>query len=192
MDDTQIEVDEIKRAQAGDEDAFAALIRRHQGLLRAGVARYISDKEQVYDIVQEVFLAAWRRLADFDPEQGMLPWLRVTARNMTMSALRKRMRHQEINDLGLVEQALAKRCGDQAFIGVIEREQNRLQALRFCLSQLSERQQQLLNQRYRDGVSVKSIGEQSGKKPNAVSMVLNRLRERLHGCMVTRLRTGGG
>lgn len=48
-----------RRAAEGDSDAFAALVRRHEGAVRRFLAR-LSPEDGADDLAQDVFLKAWR------------------------------------------------------------------------------------------------------------------------------------
>lgn len=64
------EHDLILRARQGDEDAFQALLRRHEELLRKRVQRWVSPrlrrKISASDVLQEAYIVALRRFADFE------------------------------------------------------------------------------------------------------------------------------
>jgi len=60
----------ILRARQGDEEAFQALLRRHEALLRRRVQRWVSPrmrrKISASDVLQEAYIVALRRFADFE------------------------------------------------------------------------------------------------------------------------------
>lgn len=80
-----------ERARAGDRLAFEALHRRFarpvHGLLLAHVAPHDAE-----DLLQEVFLAAWRRLATLREADRFGPWLLAIARNATLGSARRARR----------------------------------------------------------------------------------------------------
>lgn len=55
----------VVRMQAGDERAFAEIVRRHGPRLRALALRFSADRAAADDLLQETFLAAWRNVARF-------------------------------------------------------------------------------------------------------------------------------
>jgi RNA polymerase sigma-70 factor (ECF subfamily) len=57
----------VVRMQAGDERAFAEIVRRHGPRLRALALRFSGDRAAADDLLQETFLAAWRSVARFVP-----------------------------------------------------------------------------------------------------------------------------
>ena len=77
------------RAAAGDQTAFAELMRRHKGWLYRFVRRYVRDAEESYDVVQESFAAAWTGLHRYDPERAFDIWLRRIALNKCRDRARK-------------------------------------------------------------------------------------------------------
>ncbi len=69
----------------GSEDAIRALYRAHGPELYRFVVRQIHDECRAADVVQEVFLRAWRAAGRFDPEiASVRVWLFAIARNATI------------------------------------------------------------------------------------------------------------
>ena len=69
------------RAAAGDERAFAALVRRHKEPLYRLLRRYTGDADEAYEAAHEAFIAAWAALGRYDPQRPFLAWLRTIAIN---------------------------------------------------------------------------------------------------------------
>jgi RNA polymerase sigma-70 factor (ECF subfamily) len=81
--------DLAEAARSGDATAFAELYRSHarmvHGLLVARVPR-----PEVDDLVQEVFLAAWRRIATLREAAAFSGWLATIAKHQAIDHLRQR------------------------------------------------------------------------------------------------------
>jgi RNA polymerase sigma-70 factor (ECF subfamily) len=78
----------VRSARAGDESAFARLYDRYgrvvHALLLARVAR-----DEVEDLVQDVFLTAWRRLGDLRDPAAFGGWIAMIARNRAADTHRR-------------------------------------------------------------------------------------------------------
>lgn len=80
----------IRRAQAGEEEAFAELVHAHQR--RAyGIARsLVSSEEDARDLAQEAFLRVFKSLDRFDFKHPFATWLHRIVTNLAIDHLRKR------------------------------------------------------------------------------------------------------
>ena len=65
----------VAAAQAGDRDAFEALVRRHAGRLHAVVLRFVADGGEAEEVTQEAFLRAWRSIGGFRGQSLFFTWL---------------------------------------------------------------------------------------------------------------------
>jgi RNA polymerase sigma factor CnrH len=76
-------------ARQGDQAAFAQIMRRHKGWLYQFIRRYVADKDDAYDVLQESFVSAWGALQRFDPERPFEAWLRRIALNKCRDRARR-------------------------------------------------------------------------------------------------------
>jgi RNA polymerase sigma-70 factor (ECF subfamily) len=76
-------------ARGGDQAAFAVIMRRHKGWLYQFIRRYIADRDDAYDVLQESFVSAWSALSRFDPERPFEAWLRRIALNKCRDRARR-------------------------------------------------------------------------------------------------------
>jgi RNA polymerase sigma-70 factor (ECF subfamily) len=79
----------IRSAAAGDQRAFAELHTRYAGMVHAILLARLPAAE-AEDQVQEVFFAAWKKLAQLDDAAGFGAWLCAIARNRAVDCLRRR------------------------------------------------------------------------------------------------------
>src|SRR5438105_12500640 len=81
----------MEGVRRGDGRAIAALYDRYHGLVFSLGLRMLGDREGTEELVQEVFLRAWRQAATFQPSLGKLSsWLLGIARNLAVDELRRR------------------------------------------------------------------------------------------------------
>jgi RNA polymerase sigma-70 factor (ECF subfamily) len=80
----------IRRAQAGDEAAFQALVERHRARAWRVARGLVGSDEDAQDLVQEAFLRVFRSLSSFDFAHGFTTWLYRIVTNLAIDHLRKR------------------------------------------------------------------------------------------------------
>jgi RNA polymerase sigma-70 factor (ECF subfamily) len=77
------------RIAAGDEAAFVIAYDRHSGFVFGSVARFVGDRDVAAEVVQDAFMALWRRAQQFDAASGsLLTWLLAIARHRAIDRLR--------------------------------------------------------------------------------------------------------
>ena len=80
----------VKRAQTGDEDAFARLVDRHQRRAYRVARNLVPTDEDAQDLAQEAFLRVFRSLERFDFGHDFTTWLYRIVTNLCIDFLRKR------------------------------------------------------------------------------------------------------
>ena len=88
-DMSQSEQKIIRKAAAGDRMAFRELVLEHSHAMFRLALRMTCDESAAEDIVQEVFIKAWRNIGKFKMESGFRTWLHRIAVNTAMDYLRK-------------------------------------------------------------------------------------------------------
>jgi RNA polymerase sigma-70 factor (ECF subfamily) len=80
----------LRRARAGDEDAFAQLVEIHAERTYGALRRFGLDANEADEVAQEVFLRAWRGLARFEERALFSTWLYRIAFNEAQRRLSRR------------------------------------------------------------------------------------------------------
>jgi len=82
--DRRVESDDaslVARTLAVDQSAYAALVSRHESDVFHLALRYLRQREDAEDVVQEAFVRAYRALAQYDPTRPFGAWMHaITAR----------------------------------------------------------------------------------------------------------------
>jgi len=81
----------LLRVAQGDQVALARVIDRHGRGLRIFVGRLLGSASDAEDVVQDVFVAAWKHASRFDPAKGKAStWLYRIAANRCIDMRRRR------------------------------------------------------------------------------------------------------
>ena len=80
----------VQRCRDGDLGAFEELYRTHAGRLYSVAVRLLGNPADAEDLLQEIFLAAHRKLDTFRGEAALGTWLYRLATNLCLDHLRSR------------------------------------------------------------------------------------------------------
>src|SRR2546430_2851488 len=86
----------VEQALAGDQCAFDILVRRYHRSLVSYIRGFLKDGDQVYDVLQHVFLKLYVSLPMLLTNVSLKGWLFQVARNRCLDELRRRCRRAEI------------------------------------------------------------------------------------------------
>ena len=84
----------IARFQAGTETAFIELVDRYKNRLLNFVYRFVGDRDEAEDIVQDTFLKVYKNRHAYREVAKFSTWIYTIAGNLARSELRKRRRHK--------------------------------------------------------------------------------------------------
>ena len=166
--------------QSPDAQAeFIRLLTAVQPRLFRYIATLLGDMHDASNVLQETNVVLWAKASEFTPGSSFFSWAREIAYFKSVSFIRDQNRERLIVDQDLVEHAFKD-------VDAADDDDRRL-ALRHCLSELDERQSQLLRYRYVDGASMDEIARQQGRTVGSVKMALKRVRAALLGCIKRRI-----
>ena len=80
----------VAKAQAGDGDAFGALVRQYQNKIYRLAKHITQNDEDAEDVLQDAFLKAYEHLSGFQGNSKFYTWLVRIAVNEALMKLRKR------------------------------------------------------------------------------------------------------
>jgi RNA polymerase sigma-70 factor, ECF subfamily len=88
--DESSEQELIRKARAGDQDAFAELVAIHAERVYGALRRFGLDPGEADEVAQEVFVRAWRGLGRFEQRSRFSTWLYRIAFNEAQRKLSRR------------------------------------------------------------------------------------------------------
>jgi RNA polymerase sigma-70 factor, ECF subfamily len=79
----------LLQARAGNRQAFAELVRQHQGSVFSIGLRMLRARDAAEDLAQDVFLQLYRKLDSIESVEHLGFWLRRVAANLAIDWLRR-------------------------------------------------------------------------------------------------------
>ena len=179
MDSAPEELDDlVRRAQAGDEPALAALVAQCQLELRLFLASRVRRIEQIDDLEQETWMGVLGSLATYQGGGTFLSWIKGFARNHLMRANARRQRETARSaQEQLVDLVAAPPINAEAD------EESRLRRLRECLDRLTPRARGVIEAHHRDGLALDQLAHRFAAPPHALASLLWRVRLTLRRCL---------
>jgi len=158
----------VRDARQGDERAFGRLYDRYARMIH-GVLLARAPRAEVDDLVQDVFLSAWKRLDALRDPAAFGGWLSMIARNRAADFHRQRVESVALPDDLRAQDATVARA---EALGVLE-----------VIKALPEAYRETLVLRLVEGLTGPEIAVQTGLTPSSVRVNLHRgmklLREKL-------------
>jgi RNA polymerase sigma-70 factor (ECF subfamily) len=176
-------------ASLGGEDRqelIESLVLKYQARLRSFLFSRTGGRDVADDIAQEVFLVAFMRLDEYDPERPAFPWIMGIAHNKLREHWRRLVREKCVDPLdAFVAVTLA---GDEPDMRAVDVHEQRLEALRACLERVEGVSRSVLDMTYVDKLTSSQIGKRINKEATAVRVLLHRVRRGLGECIQGRLK----
>jgi RNA polymerase sigma-70 factor (ECF subfamily) len=95
--DRDVPLDElIERCLAGDQEAWAAIVRQHWRKVFNLAYRFVGQHDEAEDLTQDIFLKIFRALHTFDRRANFQTWLISISRNLCIDHYRSRRKEREL------------------------------------------------------------------------------------------------
>ena len=174
------DVELIHRILAGDDTAFASLVKKYQKQVHALAWRKTGDFHIAEDITQDTFLKAYQNLSTLKDLNQFSGWLYVITANQCCAWLRKRRIETEPledTDIDVIEgAAYSKYIAAEQAKGSIETQREVVKKL---LSKLKESDRTVITLYYFGEMTCEEISRFLGVSTSAIKSRLSRARQRL-------------
>ena len=151
------------RAGESPSYAFNLIVRKYQERVYWHIRKMVLCHEDADDLVQDVFVKAWKGLNNFREDSQLFTWLYRIATNETLTFLKKKQKNQVL-PLGDAEYHLGNMLeSDEYFNG--DAVQLKLQK---ALLTLPEKQRLVFNMRYFEDLKYEEISEIVGTSVGAL------------------------
>lgn len=175
----------VRRAQQGEQSAFAILYDRHARAVATVVAARLRSPDDRADAVQETFAKAWTKLGELRDPERFVPWVYAIARNAATSLGRGHARRGEVE---LVDEAPIA-SNDHAPDEVAAADEL-ARAVEAAGAVLSHRDATVLSMAVNFGFGPSDIATALGITENNAAVVLHRARRRLRDALEVRAGSG--
>ena len=171
------DIDLIQLVLAGNQPVYAQLVEKYKNFVFTIVLRYVKGREDAEEVSQDVFIKAYRSLADFKGASKFSTWLYTITTTTSLSFLRKKQ--LEVHSLDN-EKAFAAADNIDGGMSANQIEQkSKVQMVNQAITLLSADDAQVITLFYKGEQTLEEIAKIMGKEPNAVKVQLHRARTRL-------------
>ena len=163
----------VRQCQDGQLDAFATLFSHYQNRVYDLACVILRDKTVAEDVVQDTFLAIFRKIDGFKGESAFETWLTAIAVNQCRMRQRKRTVRQFLSLEQLSPRRLFRLSSRDDNVADIVHSKQRRETLWEMVDELQERLRLPLILRYHYGLSCADIGIILGRQTSTIYQQLN-------------------
>ena len=169
--------EEIARlVQKGDKEKFGLLINRYESKLSRYGRKFLSRKENIEDVVQDVFISTYQNIQDFNTSLKFSPWVYRIAHNAFVNGLKK----QSLSPITSLDLDVLLSYQIYEDPDVKERESKELKKMiDSCLDTLKPKYKEVIVLHYIEGFSYKEISDILNIPTGTVGIRIKRAKEEL-------------
>lgn len=170
----------ITRILDGETEYFSVLLDRYSRPLYSLIVQIVGCPEDAEELLQDVFLKAFRNLSGYKAECRFSTWLYRIAYNTAISATRKKK-----PEFLYIEENTINNVPDEKADGVISsvRDEEQIECLCKAIEQLTAEEKALITLFYYEGKSMEEIGEVLKITISNVKIRLHRTRKKIYVLM---------
>jgi RNA polymerase sigma factor (sigma-70 family) len=173
----------ISKVLSGDQQAYAALVNRYQNYVFTLALRFTKNREDAEEVSQDIFIKAYRALADFRGASKFSTWLYTIVNTTCITFLRKkRLEVHSLDNEKVFELADNQDSGMRA--NLVE-QKSRLAMVNHAIKMLSTDDAEVITLFYKGEQTLEEIARILGIEANTVKVRLHRARTRLKEKMET-------
>lgn len=176
----------LARVVKGDQQAFSQLYDQSSALLYTMALRILGHREEAAELLQEVYLEVWRKVARYDVGRGTpVAWLITLTRSRAIDRLRARGSRAQVSES--LDGPSATQVADRTpgpFEAQADQELRKL--VGDALNSLPPAQQQAIELAYYEGLTHMEIAarlnQPLGTVKTRIKLGMSKLRETLRHC----------
>lgn len=164
------ELELIKRALFGDEDAHRRILGLYKGRVFSYIYRIIGNYDDAEELALDTFVRCFRSLHSFEMSKSFSTWLFAIAHNLTVDFLRKKKMEYEYLD--------EKYKSDEDFVKEYERKEQ-LESIDTALMELAPLDREIMILFYKEDKPYKEISDITKIPVTTIKTRLHRARLKL-------------
>ena len=173
----QLDNELIKNILQGNQRNYSELVNRYRNFVFTIVLRYTDSREDAEEISQDVFVKAYRSLADFRGESKFSTWLYTIVTTTCITFLRKKKLNIQSLDNEKIF-AVADNMDSGMRANQVE-QKSKINMVNKAIGLLSPDDAQIITLFYKGEQSLEEIGTIMGMETNTIKVRLHRARTRL-------------
>jgi len=170
----------VRVIRKNDAERYSELVERYRGKLFAYLYCLVGQKEEVEDLLQNVFIKVFKNLNRFDQKRKFSSWIYRIAHNEAVNHIKRKYLKKFVSWEDIVT------AKDNLEISSLERDagdewmkREKIKEVHEIVDRLPIKYKQVLILRYFSGKSYKEMAEILGKPVNTVGTLINRAKNQL-------------
>jgi|SRR6056297_640942 len=178
MSEIRSDLDIITEILSGKRDLYKGLIDSCSPMVFHLVRSFEKNEEEVKGMVQDIFIKAYTKLDTFEERSKFSTWIYSLALNYCRDYAKNiRRKNSRFSELG--ESFIEREMSDDPRPDEAIQQRQRNSTLLRAIEKLPPDQSEPLLMKYRDGMSYKTISEQTGITESALKVRVHRARKTL-------------
>ena len=173
----------ISKVLSGDQQAYAGLVNRYQNYVFTLALRFTKNREDAEEVSQDIFIKAYRALADFRGASKFSTWLYTIVNTTCITFLRKKK--LEVHSLDNEKVFEVADNQDSGLRANLVEQKSRLAMVNQAIKMLSRDDAEVVTLFYKGEQTLEEIAQILGIEANTVKVRLHRARTRLKEKMET-------
>jgi len=160
-----------KTVQKGKIEAFGVLITRYEAKLSRYARKFISGQQDIEDMIQNIFLKAYKNIQSFNPDLKFSTWIYAISHNELVNFLKKQKRWPVISiDTDTFFPAISDK--KNVFEDILKEEE--LEIIDKCLHDMSDKYREIIVLYYFESLDYRQIADVLRIPINTVGVRLKR------------------
>jgi RNA polymerase sigma-70 factor, ECF subfamily len=172
----------VARVQKGDRDAFTEVVFAIRKELRIFLSAHAASIDMVEEVLQSTLVECYECIGRYELRGTFLAWVKGIGRNLLLKELHARARYVTVEE-DTLERIVVESALENTSEAADDRQLEMVERLRRCIQKLPDASRHLIERRYFERTTVKSLAKSLSRTETWTAVNLFRIREALRACM---------